>query len=330
MIELKSNLTRRGFLSSAAAACAAVAQTRTAISHKERVDGALKGKALDRPPFSFWHHFGLEKEGPGRHAQATIQFQRQFGTDLVKVMSDFPYPKPGGAWYDLKVLDNPFPAQIRALELIREGVGKDAYFVETIFNPWNVAEKLSSQKEVAELKQTKPQTLADALQVIARSEANHAKRAIAAGASGIFLAIANAQPEFLSPEDYAKFSEPFDRMVLDAVRGVPLNILHLHGGHVYLDHFTKPWPAAAINYSVQGTGVLAAHYRKNYAGVLMTGLDEKNYRKLETPELKKQWQAAQEGAGLRFILAPGCSVPNDSTDAELSLLPRLLGATQSG
>ena len=119
-------------------------------------------------------------------------------------------------------------------------------------------------------------------------------------------------------------------MVLDAVRGVPLNILHLHGGHVYLDHFTKPWPAAAINYSVQGTGVSAAHYRKNYAGVLMTGLDEKNYRKLETPELKKQWQAAQEGAGLRFILAPGCSVPNDSTDAELSRLPRLLGATQSG
>jgi len=24
-------------------------------------------------------------------------------------MSDFEYPKPAGNWYDLKVLDNPFP-----------------------------------------------------------------------------------------------------------------------------------------------------------------------------------------------------------------------------
>ena len=241
-------------------------------------------------------------------------------------MSDFQYPKPSGAWHELNVLDNPYPAQIRALEIIRDGLGKDAYFVETIFNPWNVAEKLSSPKEVLELKQSKPQTLLDTLDVIARSEANHARRAIVAGASGIFLAIANAQPEFLSPEDYAKFSEKFDRMVLDAVRSAPLNILHLHGDHVYLDHFTKPWPAVGANYSVQGTGVSAAQFRKKYSGVLITGFDEKNYRQLDTAELKKQWHAAQEGAGKRFILAPGCSVPNDSTDAELSRLPTLLGA----
>ncbi len=38
-----------------------------------------------------------------------------------------------------------------------------------------------------------PQALLDALGVIAKSEANHAARALATGASGIFLAIANAQ-----------------------------------------------------------------------------------------------------------------------------------------
>jgi uroporphyrinogen decarboxylase len=322
MTQIDPILSRRGFLFLATSVCAA----ETKLSSKERVDKAVRGDSVDRPPFTLWHHFDLESKGPEAHAEATIRFHRKFRTDLVKVMSDFPYPKPQGEWTTLKVLDNPFPAQIRALELIRAGVGKDAYFVETIFNPWTVAEKLSSKEKVLELKQTKPQLLLDALDVIARSEANHAKRAIAAGASGIFLAIANAQPEILKPQEYAKFSEPFDRIVLDAVRSAPHNTLHLHGEHVYLYHFTKPWPAVAINYSAQGTGVSVEQFRKKYSGVIISGLDERSYKTLTPEQMKSQWQAAQSGAGKRFILAPGCSVPNDSTDAELNRLPALLGA----
>ena len=129
------------------------------LSSKERVDRALNGnRSPDRPPFSFWHHFGLQNEPPENHARATIAFHREFHTDLVKVMSDFPYPKPAGNCFGLTVEEDPFAPQIRALELIREG----------------------------------------------------------AGASGIFLAIANAQPEILSEDDYAKWSEPYDRIVLDA------------------------------------------------------------------------------------------------------------------
>ena len=36
--------------------------------------------------------------------------------------------------------------------------------------------------------------------------------------------------------------------------------------------------------------------------------------------------AAAKAAGPKFILTPGCSVPNDSTPAELSRLPEALGA----
>ena len=313
-------------LVAAAGLLASTARSAAKLSSKERVDRALKGQAVDRPPFSFWHHFGLEREGPEKHARATMAFHRQFHTDLVKVMSDFPYPKPAGRWYELTEQPNPFPAQIRALELIRAGVGGDAYFVETIFNPWNVAEKLSSPEEVRRLKNENPKALSDALEVIARSEANHARKAIATGAAGIFLAIANAQPEILREEEYARLSEPFDRLILEAVKDAPLNILHLHGDHVYLDRFAKQWPASAINYSVEGTGVPFSEFRQSYSGVLMGGLDYKNFRSLDETALKAQWHQAQEQAGARFILAPGCSVPNESTDLELSRLVTVLGA----
>jgi len=319
-------MTRREFVLTTAALPALSGATTATISHKERIDRALKGSDVDRSPFSFWHHFGLEKEGGEKHAAAIVDFHRRFRTDLVKVMSDFPYPKPAGDWSSLRLNDNPFPQQIRALELIREGVGSDAYFVETIFNPYKVAENLSSPQELVELRTAKPDVLLDALEVIAQSEARHAKRAIAAGASGIFFAIANADSDVMSEPAYAKFSEPFDRLVLKAVSSAPLNILHLHGDHVYLDRFTSRWPVVAINYSAHGTGVPIARMRLRYSGVLMGGLDEKNYRSLTEDRLRDQWQAAQRDAGKRFILAPGCSVPNDSTDEELARLPKLLSA----
>jgi uroporphyrinogen decarboxylase len=319
-------MTRRSFLLTTAAAPAVIAATPAALSHKERIDRALKGAGVDRPPFSFWHHFGLEKQGPEKHAAAIIDFHRRFRTDLVKVMSDFPYPKPEGDWFSVKFNPDPFPQQIRALELIRTGVGADAYFVETIFNPYKVAENLSSPQDVSSLRVSHPGALLDALEVIAKSEAAHAKRALAAGASGIFLAIANADSDVMSEPEYAKFSEPFDRMVLDAVKDAPLNILHLHGDHVYLDRFYDKWPAAAINYSEHGTHVPIARVRQKYSGVLMGGLDEKNYRDLSETRLRDQWLAAQRDAGKKFILAPGCSVPNESTDAELDRLPKILNA----
>jgi uroporphyrinogen-III decarboxylase len=172
----------------------------------------------------------------------------------------------------------------------------------------------------------KPQTLLDALEAITRSEVEHVKRAIATGASGVFLAVANAGNGILSQEEYAKFSEPFDKMILAAVSNAPLNTLHLHGDKVYLDRFYRGWPASVLNYSMHGTGVGITEVRSQYDGVIMGGLDEVNFRTLTSAELKTQWQAAWKASGKRFLLAPGCSVPNETTDEELLRLVTVLGA----
>src|SRR5579862_3031495 len=165
-------LSRRGFLYLAAAA----ARGGSPLTGKQRVDRVLKGQDVDRTPFSFWHHFGLEDQPAERLAQATLEFHHRFHTDLVKVMSDYPFPKPDGQWYELKVVNSPFPEQLRALELINQGLNSEVYFLETIFNPWNVAEKLSSPAEVLRLKQENPKALQAALEAIAESEASHARK----------------------------------------------------------------------------------------------------------------------------------------------------------
>lgn len=316
-------VTRRNLLLGTAAAAILRGATMTS---KERVDRALKGQDVDRTPFSFWHHF-LDTTVPGeQHARSTLEFHEKFHTDLVKVMSDYPYPKPKGEWYKLREEKNPFPQQIVALEKIRDGLKGQAYFVETLFNPWKVAENLSSADEVRKLQHEKPQVLLDALEAIANSEANHAKLSIAAGAAGVFVSIANAQDGYMTQDDYAKFSEPFDHMIFDAVRNAPLNVLHLHGDKVYLDRFYNGWAASAINYSAHGTKVPVAQVRAKYSGVILSGLDEVNYRKLTPADIKRQWADARKSAVPKFILTPGCSVPNDSTDEELLQLPKMFGA----
>lgn len=308
-------LSRRSLLAIAPALAA-----KSELTARQRVDLALAGKETDRPPLSLWHHFGLEKDGPRRHAEQTLAFHRDYGTDLVKVMSDFPYPKPSGKWWELREEKSPYPLQLEALRIIRDGLSKRAHFVETIFNPWNVAEKLSSKDEVQRLKRDDPQKLLDALAIIAKSEANHARLAIQAGASGIFLAIANAEPPILTRDEYLKFSAPFDRIVLDAAKSGPLNVLHIHGAKVYLDIFEKGWPPAVLNYSAKTTGVPLATVRARYAGVLAGGIDEVAYRNLSVADLRQQAQAAQKAAGNKFILTPGCSVPNEATPEELKRL----------
>ena len=290
------------------------------------VDRVLRGEEPDRPPFTFYYHFGLQDFPGDRHAQATLEFHQAFKTDVVKVMSDYPYPKPPGKWFELQVVESPFPEQIRALEIIRAGLKGESYFIETVFNPWNQAEKLSSKEEVARLKVEDPRALLDTLEVIAKSEANHAGLAVEAGAAGIFLAIANAQEGVLSEEEYAKFSEPFDQMILEAVSSAPLNTLQVHGEEVYLDRFHSGWAASVLQYSVHGTGIPISRTRQGYDGVLMGGLDERTFRNLSQAELRQQWQAAQQAAGGKFILAPGCSVPDDTTDEELMRFVDLIAA----
>jgi uroporphyrinogen decarboxylase len=312
-------MLRRSFLLGAAVSVARAA----ALSRKERVDRALDGRDVDRTPFSFWHHFGLKTAED--HARATLDFHHQYRTDFVKVMSDFAYPRPAGKWYELKVESNPFPAQIRALELIRNGLDGQTYFIETLFNPFNVAEKLSSPEEVRRLKNEKPQALLDALDVITQSEIRHAKRALATGAAGILLAVANANDAAMSRDDYVRFSAPFDRRILEAERTARLNILHLHTDRDQLSVF-RDFPAAAINYSLHVTGIPISDVRRDFSMAIMGGIDEVNYRKLEKSEIEAQYKSAAAAAGPKFLLSPGCSVPNDSAPAELQKLPAAIGA----
>ena len=321
MFSRRSFLQLAGTLAAASSAGSTLlASGKSQMNKVERVKAALRGERVDRVPFTCWHHFGLEKQPGEKHAEATIEFYRKFDVDLLKVMSDFPYPAPEGLekisqpedWQRVEPLKNPFPEQIKALRLIHKELKGQALFVETIFHSWNVAEKISSKKDVTQLKENDPKLFKKVLRAISESQANHARLALDAGAAGIFLAVSAADQFVTDSQDYVKMGRESDLIILDAVKDKgTLNILHVHGKKPHWDTLVT-YPVQVMNYSIHGTGVGLTEARRKFTGTVMGGLNEEKIASQNTAELAGDLQAAAVAMQKRrFILSPGCSVPND-------------------
>jgi uroporphyrinogen decarboxylase len=310
------------------------------LTHKERVDRALAGKDVDRPPFTFYHHY--KRTTPEEMAANHLEFHRAYNTDIVKVMNDFSYPRSTtGKWWELKPLDSPYAGQLHVLEEVRKGLNGDAYFIDTLYGPYMTARILvESEPEFVEMRkagtktedlvvqrlhafqQEQPKEWETAMEVITRSTINHIRLAKQTGASGALVSVFNAESKFGSVADYERFSRPYDKRIFEALADTKLTVLHLHTlERPYLGLF-RDYGAPVIQHSVKVSGISIAEVRELYPQTIMGGVDEIDFRKLSTEEIRREWMAAREEAGSKYIVAPGCSIPDDSTQEELARFPR--------
>jgi uroporphyrinogen decarboxylase len=342
-------MNRRTFLSSTAALATAVlarplfarAPQSSKQSHKERVDRALRGQEVDRPPFTFYHHY--KRPTAQLEAADHLAFHRTYNTDIVKVMNDFDYPKSASdKWYELEPLDSPYPEQLATLKRVRDGLNEDAYFIDTIYGPYMTAMILyqsqvqfvdlpnsddASNQQIKDLhafQQKNPDAWHRALEAITQSTINHIQHAKKIGVSGALVSVCNAERKFGSVEDYRQFTRPYDKRVFEALADTKLTVLHLHYlERSYLDLF-QDFDAPIVQYSVKTSGISISEMREHYRQPILGGVDEIDYRKLTAFEIREQWTRAREQAGPKYIAAPGCSVPNDSTPEELARFPEAL------
>ena len=310
------------------------------LTHKERVDRALAGKDVDRPPFTFYHH--NKRTTPEEMAANHLEFHRAYNTDIVKVMNDFSYPRSKtGKWWELKPLDSPYPGQLHVLEEVRKGLNGDAYFIDTLYGPYMTARiLLESEPEFVDMgkagtktedlviqrlhafQQEQPKEWETAMEAITQSTINHIRLAKQTGASGALVSVFNAESKFGSVADYERFSRPYDKRIFDALADTKLTVLHLHTlERPYLGLF-RDYRAPVIQHSVKVSGISIAEVRKLYPQTIMGGVDEIDFRKLSMEEIRREWMAAREQAGSKYIIAPGCSIPDDSTAEELARFPR--------
>jgi uroporphyrinogen decarboxylase len=294
----------------------------------ERVTAALKGDEVDRPPFSFWCHFGLQHM-PGRyHAEAEIDFYRAYDLDFLKVMSDYPYPLPGGLevveteedWSRIEPIspeNKCWSEQLSALSRINDAIGKEAMFIETIFSPWITARRLARSGTLAIARDTYPETLLAAMDAIAASLAAYAKQAVGGGAAGIFLSLGAATDDVMTSEEYKMWGWPFDLKILEAVSGAPFNVLHIHGKRIPFDSVSD-YPVSALNWSHFAAEPSLSKGKTRSGKTVLGGIDEAVASHVSVPEIREQIKNAIREVGVRgLIVTPGCSIATDTSELSL-------------
>ena len=318
------------------------------MTRTERVLAALKGEPVDRVPVSAWWH-DFENEWSARDlAETTLAAYREYEWDFVKVNPRFCYyAEPWGAEYtrfpdkmpepktpavrtaedlpNVQPVDGTagaFAEQLESLELIADGLGGEAPFIQTVFSPLAVMSRMTGDTPLVQaMMRDAPDALDAALGTIAGTLVQYAEACLDAGASGIFYAAVEwGSADFISGQDYDRFGRPHDERILEAVSDAPFNVLHVCRNNNHLPRLLD-YPVAAFHWDARGEGNPSiADIMSLTDRAIMGGVDHKRTVRRGGPADvgTEAAEALAESGGTRFLLAPNCSI--DPTSPEENLL----------
>jgi uroporphyrinogen decarboxylase len=307
------------------------------ISHLERLHSCLQGEQLDRPPVALWRHFPVDDQRPELLAAATLQYQRSYDFDLVKVtpassfclrdwgVEDHWRGNPEGTrdytknvivdprdWETLPLLDPSAPhlaAQLACLRLIRAQLGSDVPLLQTIFSPLAQAKNLAGGERLLSHIRLFPEAVMQGLRTIAETTQRFVEAALGTGIDGVFYAIQHAQARLLALEEYETFGLPFDRHVMLPAGKAWCNMLHLHGHDVYYE-LSSQLPVQAVNWHDRETPPSLKVAAREFKGVLCGGLRQDTLVYQDSVNVENEaLDALRQTGGRSFILSTGCVVP---------------------
>src|SRR2546430_15102386 len=142
-------------------------------SRRERLERTIAGEAVDRVPVSLWRHWPGDDQRPADFVQATVDFQRRYDWDFVKITPASSYcitdygvqdqwvgslegtreytrrvVNRSLDWTTLRVLDpskGMLAKQLEALKLFKDALGDEVPYIQTIFSPLAQAKNISGQ-----------------------------------------------------------------------------------------------------------------------------------------------------------------------------------------
>ena len=318
------------------------------MNKRERLEAAIAGQATDRTPIAFWRHFPGDDQAPETLAVATIAFQRRWDFDFVKVTpaSSFeikdwgaqdvwlgniegtrkyvhhPIEQPGD-WKGLKALDPRSGAlgeQLRCLKQIVEGL-PDTPVIQTIFNPLSQAKNLAGDRLMPDLRHHVADFKAG-LETLTRTTLAFVEAVKTTGVAGIFYAVQHASSDLLSREEYRTFGREYDLRILEALRSTWLNVVHIHGDHIYFD-LVADYPVQVWNWHDRETDPTLKGGLGKIKGAACGGLARDLTMLRGRPEAVQQEiaDAIEQTGGRRYIVGTGCvmMIPTPEVNVKTAL-----------
>ncbi len=315
----------------------------TKMTKCQRLEAIFAGQTVDRPAVALWRHWPVDDQNGDTLARASLDFQRTYDFDFIKVTPSSNYCVTGyGAesfwqgnmegtrtrepgiiqspedWDRLKPLDpnkGLLGEVIKANQAIGRAVAKDKLFdeevsfIQTIFNPLSQAKNLAGARLLSDIRQH-PEAVKAGLAAITESILRFVEALKPSGAAGVFLALQHASYDLLTEVEYREFCRPLDLQILQATEGMWFNLIHLHGMNVMFD-LVADYPAQAINWHDVETPPSLSEAVGRTDKTLCGGLRQWEAMVRGTPEsVQAEAQIALEATGgRRFILGTGCVTP---------------------
>ena len=330
------------------------------MTRRERVWAALAGQHVDRPPVSFWGHFYHRESSARDLVDATLEFQRAFDWDWVKlnprkhyhvepwgvsyrysgtpgekpVLESWPVRSPGD-WATIGTrppAEGALGEQIEAVRLLRAALPPDVPLIETVFTPLAVlGEMVREPRELAQAMRTHPALVRSALEAVTATWEGYVPRLLEAGADGIFFATVDwASEDLLSAAEYRAWARATDLRVLAAASDAPFNVLHVCKRRNHLLALSD-YPVAAFSWATTDpTNPSLADALQGLNGAVMGGFSQDGALQATSPEaaLEEYRTAVAQTGGRRWLAAPGCSIPPGTPAANLRAVREAVESTR--
>jgi uroporphyrinogen decarboxylase len=306
-------------------------------THKERMQAAINGELIDRPPVALWRHFPVDDQSPASLAKATLHYQQTYDFDLVKVTPASSFclkdwgvedvwkghtegtrqytrhvihsPKD---WETLPVLDptaSHLSGQLACLRLIRSELSPETPLLQTVFSPLAQAKNLAGGETLIAHLRLHPEAVMKGLATIAESTRRFVEACLSIGIDGVFYAIQHAQASLLTLGEYKTFGLPNDLKVLEPSNELWCNLLHLHGHDVYFS-LLESFNFQIANWHDRETFPSLKEAQQIYSGVVCGGMRQDTLVYENQAEVQKEAaDAIQQTNGKRLLLGTGCVVP---------------------
>lgn len=313
------------------------------LSKKERVQAALAGKQVDRPPVALWRHWPVDDQSDELLAERALEFQQRYDWDFIKIPPSSTYciddygakheyrALPTGGWqlgertYTARVINQisdwdrvepldvskgTYGRMLRCLRIVMERRESAIPVIQTVFNPIGMARYLAGEDVFLAHLRRDPPRVERALTALTTTCRDFVRTCIEEGADGIFLSTAAASYEVMSAEEYKTFTRPYDLEVLKAATKGWFNVLHIHGQHPMFAELAD-YPVQAVNWHDRSAGPSLKEAGKLFRGALMGGIEQYHTLHFGTPaEVEAQvHDAIRQTRGRRLIVTAGCTYP---------------------
>jgi uroporphyrinogen decarboxylase len=323
--------------------------------HYEILTQCLTGHSQKRQPFSLWRHFPEADQTPEGFARMTIDWQKKWDFDFVKVtpagtysvreygVRDLYTGDPFGRcetivhpvthpdhWKKIIPVDpeSGFPGQqLYSLRLIRSALGSSAPIIQTIFSPLAQLEKIAGTNLFYQHLNDHPDIIDQVLPVLTENTVEFIRACIQTGVDGIFYVVRANLPETEAIDLYRKYGMSYDSMCLKAAGGLWLNILHLHAEWCQISDFI-PYSTQLISMDrVENPDVIAGALKERSTKFL--GGFYRDHLVESDKEMTEVFNRYRSALDLGFVAGANCTLALATSEKIIHKARKLVNSVPS-